>query len=97
MSDQRITLLDGLLALGVYHDLSRHVTDQDAIKLDFLEDREHEGQHIFRCDHVRIGISLPEAKALMSQLEAAIEECEFVRRPTRKGRRKSEQKDGEGR
>ncbi len=97
MSNQRIELLDGLLALGVYHDLSRQVPDQDAIKLDFLEAPGHEGRRIFKGDHVRIGISLPEAEALLSQLEAAIEECKFVRHPTRKRRRKSEQQDGEGR
>ena len=96
MSNQRVTLLDGQLCLSIYHDLSEDV-DEDAIKFDFRESTELESWRILRCEHVRVGISLPEAKALLSQLQAAVEECESVRKPVRMTKRKSKQQDGEGR
>jgi hypothetical protein len=78
MKNQRITLLDGQLGLSIYHDASEDV-DEDAIKLDFREATECESWRIFRGDHVRVGINLTEAKELLSQLQAAIDESESVR------------------
>jgi hypothetical protein len=78
MNEKRITLLNGELALGIYHD-TRETVDEDAIKMDFHETAGKEEWRLFRSNQVRIGLSLPEAKALRDQLDGAIEDHEFVR------------------
>ncbi len=81
MNDMRITLLDGELSMGIYHD-KREAEGQDAIKLDFLETAGKPEWKVFKADQLRIGISLDEAKALWEQLTTAIEECDALRSKT---------------
>ncbi len=90
MNEKRIQLLDGELALGIYHDAMEEI-DQDAIKMDFLETAGKEEWRLFRSNQVRIGLNLTEAKALLEQLTGAIEDFQFARegpRKTKKARTK---------
>jgi hypothetical protein len=74
----RVVLLDGEMALGIYHDPAEEI-DQDAIKLDFLETAAEEDGRVLRSDQLRIGVSLAEAKLLLEQLTAATQEYESAR------------------
>jgi len=85
MNEKRISLLNGELGLGIYHDI-RESVDEDAIKMDFRESAGKEEWKLFRSNQVRIGLSLPEAKALLDQLAGAIEDHEFVRSASAKSR-----------
>lgn len=78
MTGKRITLLNGELALGIFHDTAEPV-NENAIKMDFQETAGKEEWRLFRGHQVTIGLSLPEAKALLDQLAGAIEDHEFVR------------------
>jgi hypothetical protein len=91
MNGKRITLLDGELALGFYHDTVESV-DEDAIKLDFLETAGKEEWRLFRSNQVTIAVSLSEAKALLEQLAGAIEDHEFMRRTAPKAKTVSTRK-----
>ncbi len=87
---KRITLLNGELALGIYHDATEQV-DEDGIKMDFLETAGKDEWRLFRSNQVRIGLSLSEAKSLFDQLAGAIEDHEFVRSvPAKKARKSTE-------
>lgn len=78
MNANRVSLLDGELALGIYHDRSEQ-HPEDAIKLDFREKAGRGEWKLFRGDQIRIGLNLVEAKALLSQLKGAIEDFERSR------------------
>jgi hypothetical protein len=75
MNVNRVSLLDGELALGIYHDRSEQHAE-DAIKLDFRERAGRGEWALFRGDQVRIGLNVTEAKALLSQLQAVIDNYE---------------------
>jgi len=86
MTKDRVTLLDGELALGIYHDVTERV-DKDAIKLDFLETAQKDEWRLFKSDRCIIGISLPEARSLLAQLAYAVATCETMRATKRKARK----------
>jgi hypothetical protein len=76
-------LLNGELALGIYHDSGEEI-DQDAIKMDFLETAGRDEWRLFRNNQVRIGLSVSEARALLDRLAFAIEDCESMRAQPKK-------------
>ena len=78
MNANPVSLLDGELALSIYHDESEQHA-QDAIKLDFRETRSRPDWKVFKADQVRLGLNLSEAKALLSQLKTAIDDYQACR------------------